>query len=110
MSLFINPVNHQIDASRRVGAGIIELHTGEYANARSESARKRELAKLTLAAEYALGLGLEVNAGHGLNYENVRPISRIKGINELNIGHSIISRSIFIGLDKAVREMLELIR
>lgn len=110
VSLFINPSKAQIDASKRVGAGIVELHTGEYANARSAASQKRELEKLKSAAAHALALGLEVNAGHGLNYDNVREVALIKGMNELNIGHSIISRAIFAGIEKAVEEMLELIR
>lgn len=109
-SLFIDPVKPQIDAALRTGSRIIELHTGEYANAKSEKARKRELEVLRAAAKYALSKGFEVNAGHGLNYINVKDVAAIKGINELNIGHSIISRAVFTGLDSAVRQMLELIR
>jgi len=110
VSLFIDPSIGQIDASYKAGAGIIELHTGEYANAVSGAARKRELKILEKAAKYALSLGLEVNAGHGLNYENTAAVAGIKGMNELNIGHSVISRAIFVGLDGAVKEMRELIR
>ena len=110
VSLFINPQTSQIDASVKAGATIVELHTGEYANAVSEAARKRELEVLKKATKYALSLGLEVNAGHGLNYENVKDVSKIKGMNELNIGHSIISRAVFVGISSAVKEMLELIR
>ncbi len=110
VSLFINPSISQISASKKTGAGIIELHTGVYANAVSDAARSRELGILKKAAKYALSLGLEVNAGHGLNYENARDVARIEGMNELNIGHSIISRSIFIGISAAVKEMLELIQ
>ena len=110
VSFFINPIKAQIDASARTGATIIELHTGEYANATSAAARKRELKRLKRATEYALSLGLEVNAGHGLNYDNVQDVARIKGMNELNIGHSIISRAIFAGLGKAVEDMIRAIR
>ena len=110
VSLFINPQASQIDATAAAGASIIELHTGEYANAKTDAARKRELEILKRATKYALSLGLEVNAGHGLNYENVRDVSGIKGINELNIGHSIISRSVFVGISAAVKEMMEAIR
>jgi pyridoxine 5-phosphate synthase len=110
VSLFINPIKTQIDSSARVGAGIIELHTGEYANAKSEHAKRGESHKLICACEYAISLGLEVNAGHGLNYENVKDVAKIEGINELNIGHSVISMAVFVGLDRAVREMLEIIR
>lgn len=109
-SLFVDPSKKQIDASLCVGARIIELHTGEYASAVSSSARLKKLSILKEAARYALSRGLEVNAGHGLDYANVRAVGSIKGINELNIGHSIISRSVFVGMEKAVREMLELIR
>ncbi|MFA6321465.1 MAG: pyridoxine 5'-phosphate synthase [Candidatus Omnitrophota bacterium] len=110
VSLFIDPSIDQINASFRSGATIIELHTGEYANARTKAAAKKELAVLKRAVEHALSLGLEVNAGHGLHYENVKDVARIKGMNELNIGHSIISRSVFVGIGKAVEEMLEIIR
>jgi len=110
VSLFINPVLSQIDASFKSGATIVEFHTGEYANACSEAARKRSLEILRKSAKHALSLGLEVNAGHGLNYENVTDVALIEGLNELNIGHAIISRAVFVGLSAAVREMLELIR
>lgn len=110
VSLFINPVKAQIDASIRAGATIIELHTGEYANAKTALARARQLSVLRDAVEYALSKGLEVNAGHGLNYDNVTAVARIDGMNELNIGHSIISRSVFVGLRPAVEEMLGLVR
>lgn len=110
VSLFINPEIKQIDASLKSGAVIIELHTGEYANASSGAVRRKELGRLKKAAGYALSLGLEVNAGHGLTCANARDVARIAGINELNIGHSIISRAIFLGIYEAVKEMLELIR
>jgi pyridoxine 5-phosphate synthase len=109
-SLFIDPVKEQIDAACRTGAGIIELHTGSYANAKSGAAEKQELSVLKSSAKYAIGMGLEVNAGHGLNYANCAKVAAIDGINELNIGHSIISRAIFVGLEKAVKEMRRLIR
>lgn len=110
VSLFINPSGTQIDAAAASGARIIELHTGEYANAASEGARKKQLIILKNAVRHALSLGLEVNAGHGLNYDNVRDVAVIEGMNELNIGHSIISRAVFAGLGKATREMVRLIR
>jgi pyridoxine 5-phosphate synthase len=110
VSLFINPSKSQIDASLAAGAGIIELHTGVYANAKTVSARKKELAILKEATSYAHSLGLEVNAGHGLNYDNVRDVARIKGMNELNIGHSIVARAVFVGLAAAVKEMVEAIK
>jgi len=108
VSLFIDPELPQVKASRAVGADIIELHTGEYVNA-AGSQQKRELARLKAASALALKLELGLNAGHGLNYENVRPVAKIKGMNELNIGHSIIARAIFVGLGKAVKEMIKLI-
>lgn len=110
VSLFINPSIAQIDASAKTDAEIIELHTGEYANAPSEKARKKELDVLRKAASYAHSAGLEVNAGHGLNYENTRDVACIDEMNELNIGHAIIARAVFSGLGEAVREMLEIAR
>jgi pyridoxine 5-phosphate synthase len=110
VSLFINPSKEQIDASVRVGAGIIEFHTGEYANARGDKARQKQLKILKRATGYARKNGLEVNAGHGLNYDNVRAVAGIKGMNELNIGHSIVSRAVFTGIRKAVQDMARLIR
>lgn len=109
-SLFIDPSKKQIDASRKTGASIVELHTGEYANAKNVAVMRKELEKIKKAVEHALSLGLEVNAGHGLNYGNVKQIASIKGINELNIGHSIISRAVLVGLRQAVEEMLDIIR
>jgi len=108
VSLFINPSLAQIDAAKETGAGIIELHTGEYAGAAKGTAFVRELERVRKAAEYAFSLGMEVNAGHGLNYVNTKKIASLKYINELNIGHSIIARAVFVGLSKAVKEMLEL--
>ncbi len=110
ISLFINPSRPQIFESARTGAKIIELHTGVYANAKNDTQRRKELEVLKRATIYAQSLGLEVNAGHGLNYDNVRDVALIKGMNELNIGHSIISRAIFTGLGQAVEEMLRIIR
>ena len=109
-SLFIDPVKKQIAASKVSGANIIELHTGEYANAKSAAQAASELDKIRRSTEYALSLGLEVNAGHGLNYKNTRQIARIEGINELNIGHAIVARAVMVGLRQAVEEMLELIK
>lgn len=109
-SLFINPSKQQIDASRKAGAKIIELHTGEYANAQDEKLRFKELDRIREAVKYALSIGLEVNVGHGLNYSNTKDVAAIKGINEFNIGHSIIARAVMVGMGEAVKEMLELIR
>ena len=110
VSLFINPSKEQIDATVRVGAGIIEFHTGEYANASGAAAVRRQLNILKKAAGYASGKGLIVNAGHGLNYKNVKAVAGIKDMNELNIGHSIVSRAVFTGMARAVKEMAGLIR
>ena len=110
VSLFIDPSNRQVKAARDTGAKFIELHTGEYSNAKGVRERKAELRKLEAATAYAISLGLRVNAGHGLNYVNVRDVAGIKGMEELNIGHSIISRAFFAGLDRAVKEMIALIR
>lgn len=110
VSLFIDADKKQIAAALSTGAEFIELHTGEYANAGEESERHSQISKLADTAEYAIRLGLRVNAGHGLNYINVTEVAKIKGIEELNIGHSIISRAVFVGLDKAVREMRALIK
>jgi pyridoxine 5-phosphate synthase len=109
VSLFIDPDSAQIEAARRVGAPVIELHTGTYANA-SGAARARELERVRSAAALAASLGLVVNAGHGLNYHNVEPIAAIREIVELNIGHAIIARAVFDGLPKAVRDMKDLMR
>jgi pyridoxine 5-phosphate synthase len=109
VSLFIDPDPAQIEASRRAGAPVIELHTGAYADALG-AARAREFERLRTAAKLAASLGLTVNAGHGLNYHNVEPIAAIPEIIELNIGHSIVARAIIDGLGKAVRDMKELMR
>ncbi|MBE7706140.1 MAG: pyridoxine 5'-phosphate synthase [Cyanobacteria bacterium SIG30] len=108
VSLFIDPDLEQVKASYETGAQYIELHTGCFANASGED-QEKELERLKNAAIYAQELGLNVNAGHGLNYENVSRMKEIEGLCELNIGHSIISRAIFVGLDSAVSEMVELI-
>ena len=109
VSLFIDPDPAQIEAAQRVGAPVIELHTGAYAEAIG-AARAREFERLRDAAKLAASLGLIVNAGHGLNYHNVEPIAAIPEIIELNIGHAIVARSILDGLAKAVRDMKELMR
>lgn len=109
VSLFVNPEEKAIKASKALRADFVEIHTGRYADAKTEKGRIRELDRIRAAARYALGLGLRVNAGHGLTYQNVKEVAEIAGIEELNIGHSIISRAVLVGLDRAVREMLELI-
>jgi pyridoxine 5-phosphate synthase len=107
VALFIAPDLAQIEAAKRSGAAVIELHTGTYAEARGP-AQARELERLATAAKRAANLGLEVHAGHGLTYNNVQPVAAISEIVELNIGHCIIARAIFTGLDVAVREMKRL--
>jgi pyridoxine 5-phosphate synthase len=109
VSLFIDPDRDQIAASREAGASVVELHTGHYAEARGERGRRQALARLREAAARADRERLRVNAGHGLNYDNVRPIAAIAQIRELNIGHAIIARSIFVGIARAVREMKSLV-
>jgi pyridoxine 5-phosphate synthase len=110
VSLFIDPDDIQVKVAGEVGADLIELHTGSFANAADEKTRNQQLEKLTRATDLAIKAGLKVAAGHGLNYQNVKEVAGIRGIEELNIGHSIISRAVFAGLDKAVREMIGLIR
>ncbi len=109
-SLFIDPDARQIKAAQRAGARIIELHTGEYANAKNKKAAKREFAALEKASALAEKIGLLVFAGHGLNYKNTKPLTKITEIAEYNIGHSIIARAVFIGLQRAVKEMKALLR
>ena len=104
VALFIAPDLAQIEAARRSGAPVIELHTGTYAEA-SGSAQARELERLATAAKRAANLGLEVHAGHGLTYNNVGPVATIAEIVELNIGHCIVGRAIFTGLERAVSDM-----
>lgn len=108
VSLFIDAESEQIRAAAALGAEFIELHTGAYANT-SGAHRESELEKLRLGASLAISLGLRVNAGHGLNYDNIRPILSLPGLEELNIGHSIISRAVVVGLENAVREMSRVI-
>jgi pyridoxine 5-phosphate synthase len=110
VSLFIDPVESQIKASARIGADMIEIHTGSYADARTAKMQKRELDKVIRSAVLGKELGLGVNAGHGLHYHNVRDIAVIPEIDDLSIGHSIIARAIFVGLDRAIRDMIELIK
>ena len=111
VSLFIAPDEKQIAASARIGCQFIELHTGQFAGHFRDTAKgEGELQRLINGANQAQALGLRVNAGHGLNYENLPVLFRVPHLVELNIGHSIISRAIFVGLERAVREMLELMK
>ena len=109
VSLFIDPDKNQVKAAADAGSDYIELHAGAFVNAFGCEEQDVEFNKLKDAAEYARNLGLKVNAGHGLNYENVSLMNKIEGLCELNIGHSIVSRAIFVGLEMAVKEMIELI-
>lgn len=108
VSLFIDPDETQIEAAKEVGAPVIELHTGTYADLEKPAEIAAEIARIKYAAEYATRLGLVVNAGHGLHYHNVQPIAAMKEIEELNIGHAIIAQAIYSGLPEAVREMKRL--
>ncbi|MCI0570595.1 MAG: pyridoxine 5'-phosphate synthase [Myxococcaceae bacterium] len=110
VSLFIDPDLDQVRAAHKANAQRVELHTGRYCEARDPRERDRELARILDAAKAASKLGLGVAAGHGLNYDNVRPIARILEIDELNIGHGIVSRAVLVGFERAVREMVELMR
>jgi pyridoxine 5-phosphate synthase len=110
VSLFVDPVRDQIEASHEIGADKIEIHTGEYANARNEREQRERLEVVHTVAELAAELGLGINAGHGLNYVNIKPIRKILQIEEVSIGHALISRAVFVGLERAVKEMLELLR
>jgi len=110
VSLFIDPTAAQLKAAKESGADAIEIHTGSYAEARSEAARHHELTAIREAISLGNDLGLTVHAGHGLNYVNILPLTRMHGIEEFNIGHSIIARAMLVGLDRAVREMVALIR
>jgi len=106
ISMFIDPEDEQIDAAVSLGADIVELHTGKLANAFTEKIEKQELERLQNAAVRAMNFNLQVNAGHGINYRNITRIHRIPHLRELNIGHAIVSRAMFVGFDAAVREML----
>jgi len=110
VSLFVDPVAQQIEAAREVGADMIEIHTGEYANARTEQEREASLEAVREAARIAAGLGLGVNAGHGLNYVNIGGVRAVPEIQEVSIGHALIARAVLVGLERAVREMVELVR
>jgi pyridoxine 5-phosphate synthase len=107
VSLFVGPDENQVEASKETGAHAIEIHTGSYANAKGDG--WQELGDISAAVALGRRLGLEVHAGHGLNYENVTPIAQMPEIVELNIGHSIVARAIMVGMEQAVREMKELL-
>lgn len=105
VSLFIDPEPRQIEAAAAVGAPVIEIHTGRYADAADPAARAHELGRVAAAVDAGLRAGLKVNAGHGLNYDNVAPVAALLGITELNIGHAIVGHALFAGWENAVRQM-----
>ena len=109
VSLFLDPDPRQIEAGKKLGCAAVELHTGKYALTHGAE-RDRELASLIAAGNQIRDLGMLLHAGHGLNYQNVIPVARIPEMRELNIGHSIISRAVFVGLERAVREMKDLVK
>jgi pyridoxine 5-phosphate synthase len=106
VSLFIDPTLEQVDAAVELGAEMVELHTGKLANAYTDKIQKEELEQLKAGARAASESRLQVNAGHGINYKNIALINQIESLTELNIGHSIMSRALWVGLDTAVKEML----
>ncbi len=110
VSLFIDPDLDQVKASHKVSADRVELHTGRYCEAHNEKERQRELGRIIDVAKAATRLGMGCAAGHGLNYDNVRAVAAIPEIDELNIGHAIVARAVLVGFDRAVREMVELLR
>lgn len=110
VSLFVDPIQSQIEASRLINADMVELHTGEYADAQSNKERKKHLKQIKSTAEFARKIGLIVNAGHGLDYNNIKPITKIKEIEEVSIGFAVIARAVEVGLENAVREMVDLVK
>ncbi|HUE73274.1 MAG TPA: pyridoxine 5'-phosphate synthase [Pirellulaceae bacterium] len=108
VSLFLDPDSKQIETAAKLGATAVELHTGRYALAKGK-ARRKELAALVAAGEQIVQAGMRLHAGHGLNYQNVRPVATIDQMFELNIGHAIISRAVLVGMERAVREMKQLL-
>ncbi|MEI6127132.1 MAG: pyridoxine 5'-phosphate synthase [Pseudomonadota bacterium] len=110
VSLFVDADKEQIQASKDAGADYIEIHTGHYADAKTQKQEDAEFKKIVSGIAFAASLGLRVNVGHGLNYRNTQRLVPIKEIEEYSIGHSIIARSVLVGIDRAVREMLEIIR
>lgn len=108
VSLFIDPEIAQIEAALEVAAEMVELHTGCFANAENEAAQKKEIVRLVSATERGVDGGLQVNAGHGINYKNIKSLYAVRNLSEFNIGHSIVSRALIVGFEKAVREMKDL--
>lgn len=110
VSLFIDADRQQIDAAKRTGAPVIEIHTGHYADAENQAAQQKILSEIIVACEHADDIGLQVNAGHGLNRQNIHDIACLQVVRELNIGHALIADSVFMGIDSAVREYKKLMR
>jgi len=110
VSLFIDPDAEQISAAKKAGANVVEIHTGIYCNALSKSDIERELKNIEDSIEHAFGLELRIHAGHGLDYHNIQPLARLASIVEFSIGHAIIARAVMVGIERAVREMVWLIR
>jgi pyridoxine 5-phosphate synthase len=110
VSLFINPVRDQIEAAKEVGTDMVELHTGDYANAPTSRQKRRYLVIINQMAKLAKSFDLIVNAGHGLDYSNIKPIVAMKEIEEVSIGHAIIAKAVFVGLEEAVKEMVRLVK
>lgn len=110
VSLFVDADERQIETSGEIGSDMIEIHTGEYADAKSAKDRHEQLTRIKKMAKFAKSLRLGVNGGHGLDYENVSPIAAIKDIDEVSIGYAIMVRAMFVGLEKAVKEMLKLVK
>jgi pyridoxine 5-phosphate synthase len=108
VSLFLDPVIEQVELAAEIGADAVELHTGQYSLSRGQT-RQEELAKLVAAGHRIRQFGMALHAGHGLNYQNVRPVAQIAEMHELNIGHSIVARAVLVGLERAVREMKQLV-
>lgn len=108
VSLFIEASKDQLDAAKSLGAPVVEIHTGAYCDAETDSDRDRELERIRTAVKYGASIGLEVHAGHGLNYETVKPIAAMPEVAELNIGHFLIGEAVFVGLDVAIAEMRRL--
>jgi pyridoxine 5-phosphate synthase len=110
VSLFLDPDPEQIETGHRIGADVVEIHTGQYAEATGEPEILRQFDRIARVVEMASNLNLGVSAGHGLNYVNIKRFKAVPGIEEYSIGHSIISRAVFVGIEKAVREMIELVK
>lgn len=109
VSLFVAPIENQIKAAQKTGADFVELHTGEYANAKGNAVNE-QLTRLKKAARYAHKLALKINAGHGLDYNNLRAVAMIEEIEEFSVGHALISHALFVGMERAVKEMIDVLR